>query len=718
MSTSPEPAESIGIKNDLCDSLGSFQAPGTFAAFKTIPQSSIAPFLVRDVGIIPFPLTEVYARKLIDKARLAPFGKGEETVVDTSIRNTWELDASRFDFLGNEKWVKIINAASTWVAKELGITGPLKVEPYKMLIYEPGALFKPHTDTEKIPGMFGTLVIALPSGHTGGDLFVKHPGEGKIFTTSTIQPCMLSWYSEVSHEFLPVTSGYRWVITFNLATSVAVPRPSFDLPPGYDDIQKALRKWIDFRKSDEWDGTLYSPFYILDSYKETSISLNTLKGIDRLRMQALKRACEEENVSLYFGIIEKSESGSWEESEEEFYPNRYGDCRCCNDNGGDRHDLTEIHESSYSVEKLVATDGKVLIKNVDPIWVDISGNNSIQNFKNPLAKFARGEEEYSGITENEEITTTHWFRATVAIIVPTDIAEAFLETTEIEGYEQGPKKCEKPSNFLFNPMLSDHSVLALEVLEVSLRHRQYQLINCTLKWLTIDGKFKIPPLAIFSMIKRTVAEGLLDFARIKHRLLEVWMKCTWDVRTKLLTAIAPLQEKQPQICAWIADDIFTEVINACEVGKVTEAVGTRTSSLVTQYQDVDYFKTRIVPIIQGKASFTPFALAALVCIMRHVTPEGLNKDEYVKVCKPLMKSVIEALDATNLCSSTLAAPQHASAIDEQRMISTTILVDCLLQCHQVQWDDLSTHFCNKIVEKANGIPPVQLRDLWIPFCKV
>ncbi|KAI9104930.1 hypothetical protein DFS34DRAFT_221461 [Phlyctochytrium arcticum] len=110
------------IKENLCHSLDAVQAAGCFAAFKTIP--SVAPISVLNVGITPFPLTEEYARKLIDKARLAPFGRGPETVVDTSVRNTWELDASWLDFSNNQQWIKTMRAASTWAAKELRKPNP------------------------------------------------------------------------------------------------------------------------------------------------------------------------------------------------------------------------------------------------------------------------------------------------------------------------------------------------------------------------------------------------------------------------------------------------------------------------------------------------------------------------------------------------------------------------------------------------------------------
>jgi hypothetical protein len=38
--------------------------------------------------------------------------------------------------------------------------------------------------SEKVPGMFGTLVIVLPSKHEGGEVRVTHAGETKIFESS------------------------------------------------------------------------------------------------------------------------------------------------------------------------------------------------------------------------------------------------------------------------------------------------------------------------------------------------------------------------------------------------------------------------------------------------------------------------------------------------------------------------------------------------------
>jgi len=56
----------------------------------------------------------------------------------------------------------------TRVAEGLGVNGPIEAELYKLLVYDEGSFFVSHRDTEKVPGMFATLVLVLPSTSTGG----------------------------------------------------------------------------------------------------------------------------------------------------------------------------------------------------------------------------------------------------------------------------------------------------------------------------------------------------------------------------------------------------------------------------------------------------------------------------------------------------------------------------------------------------------------------
>ena len=64
--------------------------------------------------------------------------------------------------------------------------------------------------------MVGTLVVSLPSAHTGGELIVEHGGESVTYRTSKQDLSFVAFYADCRHEVKPVTSGYRVTLTFNL----------------------------------------------------------------------------------------------------------------------------------------------------------------------------------------------------------------------------------------------------------------------------------------------------------------------------------------------------------------------------------------------------------------------------------------------------------------------------------------------------------------------
>lgn len=134
----------LGEDLDLLKALDNIESTGSFASFAALRALNVD-LVVKDVGAIALPLQESQARQIIEKARQAPCGKGEKTIVDTSIRNTWELDTSQFDLQGAE-WEKLLAHIVARVGRDLGVSSPIRAEPYKMLVYETGAMFKAHTE--------------------------------------------------------------------------------------------------------------------------------------------------------------------------------------------------------------------------------------------------------------------------------------------------------------------------------------------------------------------------------------------------------------------------------------------------------------------------------------------------------------------------------------------------------------------------------------------
>lgn len=82
-------------------------------------------------------------------------------------------------------------------------------------------MFHPHIDTPRGDGQFGSLVVCLPSVHSGGELLVRHEGTTVQFdwSTANVSTNRIQWaafYSDCEHEVLEVTSGHRLTLTYNL----------------------------------------------------------------------------------------------------------------------------------------------------------------------------------------------------------------------------------------------------------------------------------------------------------------------------------------------------------------------------------------------------------------------------------------------------------------------------------------------------------------------
>src|SRR5439155_22973805 len=90
---------------------------------------------------------------------------------------------------------------------------------YKLLIYDQGSFFLAHRDTEKVAGMFGTLIIILPSAHHGGELVIRHAGREVTVDLSKAEFSELTFaafYADCEHEVRPITAGNRVCLVYNL----------------------------------------------------------------------------------------------------------------------------------------------------------------------------------------------------------------------------------------------------------------------------------------------------------------------------------------------------------------------------------------------------------------------------------------------------------------------------------------------------------------------
>ncbi|KAH9900278.1 hypothetical protein F4778DRAFT_167942 [Xylariomycetidae sp. FL2044] len=126
------------------------------------------------IGRIALPLMDGAKAEVIGKVcEQSPFGHDLESLTNTSVRDSWELDPTKLT-IDTPSWKSGIEKATRMIAEKLGIPHvAISLFLYKFLLYKKGGHFAEHRNTEKQDGMFAPRVIQLPSEHQGGELVVS-----------------------------------------------------------------------------------------------------------------------------------------------------------------------------------------------------------------------------------------------------------------------------------------------------------------------------------------------------------------------------------------------------------------------------------------------------------------------------------------------------------------------------------------------------------------
>jgi hypothetical protein len=172
----------------------------------------------------------VSLQEFLDACSTASFGVGGKTVTDKAYRDALKLEPEDFhtDFeLSNTTILSEITTIMSVGASSASV----RAELYKMNVYLTGGHFKAHVDTPRSEGMFGSLVVCLPSVFTGGELVTRHLGHPVKFDWSSCATAVqwAAFFSDVYHEVHPVTSGHRISLTYNLYHVIPFQPQLFDV---------------------------------------------------------------------------------------------------------------------------------------------------------------------------------------------------------------------------------------------------------------------------------------------------------------------------------------------------------------------------------------------------------------------------------------------------------------------------------------------------------
>lgn len=343
------------IAQKLADLLTHVRRPGDFYATGTLEMHP--PRLeVSGIGPIALPLLPAQAEQIIAIAEHAPYGRGTDTLVDTEVRRTWQLGAEAVRISG-EAWQRDLGAMVARAAAGLGVMGPVQAELYKLLVYDTGSFFVSHRDSEKAAGMFATLVVVLPSQYSGGELVVRHKGREVRLDLRRDEPAeaaFAAFYADCLHEVLPVASGYRLALIYNLVRQRKGPLPK---PPDYDTEQQRavdlLRGWAREPQAEaESEGAPAKLIYPLEhAYTQAEIDFATLKGADAAVAGVMVEAGRQADCDLYLALVSIEESGWAEHVGGVGWRGRY------RDEPDEEFEIGEVTDSSETVHDWRHPDG-------------------------------------------------------------------------------------------------------------------------------------------------------------------------------------------------------------------------------------------------------------------------------------------------------------------------------------------------------------------------
>jgi predicted 2-oxoglutarate/Fe(II)-dependent dioxygenase YbiX len=315
------------LTTELAEILSTVLRPGDFYTAGTT--EVFAPGLEVDgVGVIALPVLPHQAAQLIAVAERAPYGHGEETLVDLGVRRVWQISADRVR-LQSRHWGRSLETIVARAAEGLGVSEPVEAEFYKLLVYDQDSFFISHRDTEKASGMFATLVIALPSLYTGGELVLHHKDRDVRLDLQCPEPSDVSFaafYADCLHEVLPVTSGHRLTLVYNLLRGGHDRRGTGHSlqPPRYDSEQDrstiVLRQWAESTGLPDDDSPEKLIYALEYAYTPAELSFAALKGADAAVSAVLAAAAQQAGCDIHLALVSIEESGIAEHTD--YYESR------------------------------------------------------------------------------------------------------------------------------------------------------------------------------------------------------------------------------------------------------------------------------------------------------------------------------------------------------------------------------------------------------------
>lgn len=255
--------------------------------------------------------------------------------------------------------------------------------------------------------MFATIVIVFPSEFSGGDVHLSHGSTSAVYDTSLtsdLQTSVMAWYTDITHEVKPITSGYRLALSYNLIHTTTSLRPAL---PGDDSIMSPLRNALLAWKADAGAESPDKILYLLKhKYSQASLNGNALKGSDAQHAALLDPLCKELGFCLGLASVEChkegacADGGSHNRRRKRFWQYDASDSDVEEEIDYDDDDdasFVDVFEQSMAISDFVDLQGEPLTGEIE---LDSVTETIPDDLEETVVSGAYDEQEYEGYTGN------------------------------------------------------------------------------------------------------------------------------------------------------------------------------------------------------------------------------------------------------------------------------------------------------------------------------
>jgi hypothetical protein len=332
----------------LAEMLGE-EAPPAASSVQLKAKKSDLRLEVEGIGCVQLPVPAEQARQLCQLGQPARFGRGEQTLTDAKVRDTWEIPKS----LVRVEWDDVFGTILDEVRDALGLPSRcgLAADFHSMLVYEPGQFFVAHQDSEKDDTMVGTLVVTLPSAHTGGELVIEHGGEATAYRGHKVALSLVAFYANCRHEVRPVKSGHRITLTYNLLLRGDSSGPITGDDATVRDLASCLDEHFASRGA-EADSPNRLVYLLDHEYTARALSWSRLKGSDASRASLLRAAADRSGCDAVLALADIQETWSAYEDDPGYGYQDWDD-----ESDSEGYELQELIDSSVKLVRWIGPAG-------------------------------------------------------------------------------------------------------------------------------------------------------------------------------------------------------------------------------------------------------------------------------------------------------------------------------------------------------------------------